>query len=416
MDLQQAISTATRITDMNIDCLECIFNYLDVKDLLNVTDSCKRLKQVTDLVYSLRYGRKTLELTKSSLHMSKEFNEFRMTDRKISVKDLKNILQIIRCFGHLIRNISVDIFHKKYCVYVCEYLNLYCCNGLVEIKYNADIWSGDLKNPFTNVEKVRIENCNLSQKLEHCFPKVQRLELILVDISHDLMYIKGHFQHMEHLLIDLIFDVTEEEVLAVVLSCPNLRSLHINWKWKPTFFQAISEQLPKLDKLIIECYDEVSPDFNGNAIHFKSVKSLKIVFYQNRRNFNSFPRISLTFDALDEFIFDGNAQIDQHFFQFIDNNPHITKLNLNVYKYKECSLGELDIIRMALPSLKILKFKRNFCSAAAVLHFLETCTSLRMFGFLLINHLDFDNLCDQIHNKWNVTINLNYITLKQIND
>lgn len=45
----------TSINDVNIDCLEEIFKYLKLKDLLNIADSSKRLRRAASFIFSSTY-------------------------------------------------------------------------------------------------------------------------------------------------------------------------------------------------------------------------------------------------------------------------------------------------------------------------------------------------------------------------
>lgn len=54
-DADETNATIIKITDVNDDCLEIIFKNLEVGDLLNVANSCKRFKQPVDWVFKSKY-------------------------------------------------------------------------------------------------------------------------------------------------------------------------------------------------------------------------------------------------------------------------------------------------------------------------------------------------------------------------
>lgn len=48
----------TKITDLNCDCLENIFKYLEFDDLLNIADSSQQFYNAVCLVYKKEYANK----------------------------------------------------------------------------------------------------------------------------------------------------------------------------------------------------------------------------------------------------------------------------------------------------------------------------------------------------------------------
>lgn len=45
----------TKITNLNTDCMEIVFEHLDFHDLLNVADSCKQFYCAASRVYKRKY-------------------------------------------------------------------------------------------------------------------------------------------------------------------------------------------------------------------------------------------------------------------------------------------------------------------------------------------------------------------------
>lgn len=59
----EAKPEAKTITDICFECLERIFDFLDLESLLNVADTCKRLQMVAATKYGNNYGGKTIFLS-----------------------------------------------------------------------------------------------------------------------------------------------------------------------------------------------------------------------------------------------------------------------------------------------------------------------------------------------------------------
>lgn len=58
-------STTTKLTDINDDCLEHIFLYLSIEDLLNIAYTSKQLKPAAELAFSNNSGMKKMEIRES---------------------------------------------------------------------------------------------------------------------------------------------------------------------------------------------------------------------------------------------------------------------------------------------------------------------------------------------------------------
>lgn len=164
-EMSERERTILKLTDINIDCLEKIFSNLNLRDLLNVADSNKSLKQAVDLVYSRRFGPKTIffrvifKLSRDSIEMSHQ---------KIEFNDLRTALQLIRCFGHLISKLeydhSIDTY-PKHRNEVDRYINEYCANSLSELQFfttSKDVFER-LEKPFLNVKTVCFNYCSLGK-------------------------------------------------------------------------------------------------------------------------------------------------------------------------------------------------------------------------------------------------------------
>lgn len=55
LDCMENVQTKT-ITNLNTDCMEIIFKYLELNDLLNIADSSKAFYSAACLVYKIQYA------------------------------------------------------------------------------------------------------------------------------------------------------------------------------------------------------------------------------------------------------------------------------------------------------------------------------------------------------------------------
>lgn len=119
-------AVTTKITDLHMDCLERIFEYLKLDDLLNVTDASKEFEFTAQLVARKHLKKNTivkLNITQNSRDRSSIH-----TLNCIIVQDLRSSFQLLRSFGHLVKKLHVlyaqDVEHfEKLLRYIEDYGN-----------------------------------------------------------------------------------------------------------------------------------------------------------------------------------------------------------------------------------------------------------------------------------------------------
>lgn len=179
----QSLHSNTNITDLTIDCLEEIFEYLDLPDLLNIADSHKRLNKAAAFVY-IRRHRKWVVFkfwpSPPDMVINKQF---------ILIKDIDTFHRFLRCFSHSISVLEIINFksnilccYKGVCIQSFRYIVEYCAQFLVKLRirgYCHNIFDIAHK-PFTRLVSMSIEYCvlDLNQTLfRKWFPRLRRLNL-----------------------------------------------------------------------------------------------------------------------------------------------------------------------------------------------------------------------------------------------
>lgn len=411
METVHQTQSTTNITDVNIDCLERIFERLALTDLLNIADYNHHLRKAAELVFiRLKYGKRLVKL--------EDYTHFENgltveTDDKIYIKDVKTCLRYLRCFGHLMAKLTFHIRSKSNSSYIGEYLSEYCANTLNEITFEIGIWH-DFSKPFSNVHKVRfVDHCHLTKKqsrFNEWFPQMRILEFVGKTEIVDRKCIANHFPHLEHLAIEEFQKFSDENLLNAIRLNPNLKSLRLHWNWQANVLRTVSEQLPKLESLQIDCYVEEASNFVGDPIHFENVKKLKILFFRKFdcsgrfRGTNSLPKIPLTFVALKEFSLQADFRLDERFFDFITKHPTITRLNLKVDRVCNQIFSDKMKIGRALPLLTDVNFNHCRFSVSAAIRFLDEFKMIDTFSFTLSDLNQFDNLQTRLTERWQATI------------
>lgn len=121
-----------KLMDLNIDCLETNFEYLNLGNLLNVADSNTRLRKATHFVFVRRYQNKKIRFQDMRISQNRLIT---IDKDRIIINDIKSGLQLLRCFGSLIREIDVQCYNSKYrwlYKYVLIYIQKYCNNSLTK--------------------------------------------------------------------------------------------------------------------------------------------------------------------------------------------------------------------------------------------------------------------------------------------
>lgn len=315
---------------LNIDlCLELIFPYLDVEDLVRAADSNKQMKDAAELTFSRKFGKN------SFVFHSKTQDVLKSTGRTIYL-DVSSIFGVLRCFGHLISKLMLDYYFSS--PLVCSRLDLYVIKYSMNYVKELEIhgYENALKNiqqPFPNVENIRFISCDLdesSTRLNEWFPKLRSLEFVrdfqVCTKIDDQYCIAAHFPHLEHLSVHISNDLEvpgfrEETVLAALKINPKIRSLCLNsfdYNLPLNFFQNISETCAFLETL--EINGNLS-EFN-DMVRFKTVKTFSI--YPMGCHIKSIPFV---FDALETFNWKVPSSIEEFIFDFIQNNPSIKKFS-----------------------------------------------------------------------------------------
>lgn len=147
-----------KITELGIDCLEKIFRNVCVADLLNLADSNKDLGRAAELTFALQHGKKSVEI--GGLGSCPKVWYVCEDIQVIHTTFTKRTLQMLRCFGHLISKLEINIAKRYFepsCVSfdsLIAYVEEFCMESLSAFTILGE--PGGVLNcfvkPFVNVE------------------------------------------------------------------------------------------------------------------------------------------------------------------------------------------------------------------------------------------------------------------------
>ena len=144
-----------KLTDLNIDCLENILEYLKFWDFLNAADSDARLRKAANFIFIRKTFRTTVHFGNIKLARGRSRNVYWN-----AIKDLKTSLQYLRCFGHFVLKInfeSSDEGQLDLDQHVIKYISEYCSDSLTSIRVENGLEKWEhLQKPFSKVERVEV--------------------------------------------------------------------------------------------------------------------------------------------------------------------------------------------------------------------------------------------------------------------
>lgn len=287
----KASQTERNITNLYYDCLERIFDFLDVNSLLNVAGTCKRLQIGAANYFGEKFGNYQTHLVwipTVNIGLHRDCNDY------IISPNSKTSLALLRCFGNKIS--YLDIRTAKHANHLKEYIIQYCCEALKNICFTACRPMLPMQNyqkSFENIEVVRIWSKVLKEELTnvvHWFPNVKCLEL--TDISFDTDFRAVHFPQLEELAICFIGGIS---ILAHDKKCV-INLLHANSQltdltiiWGLTDFSPIIELISdnsSISQLMVAGSISEVDRADENAVQLKrlvekhpSIVSLKLINY-----------------------------------------------------------------------------------------------------------------------------------------
>lgn len=410
------LTKPTKFTDVNIDCLEKIFNYVDFVDLLNLADTCVPLRAGAALVFSLKHAKKNINL----LNICSDRKYF-VKKKDIQIGDGKSCLQSLRCFGNMITKLEISPSRNNHITgHIVDYVKEYCVDSLKEFKCEFVVQSRfeeAFAKPFSHVEKVEFNHCIVSSKILHFnewFPQMTSLRLYgnyFVNSStpeyalkQPQDYIEAHFPHLTQLQIVCSggkpFDLTQANIEKVIDLNPQIKRLSLCFCPEMRVLQDISTKLPLLEWLYIRCDVIDYLNYTGDVIKFNSLKYLKMNFVQHY----PMPEIPFLCNKIEEFNLYAFSEMNDELFEFLGNHPTIKKLTLRTSQI-EINCAFKVKISQALPFLQEIDLYRSHLSMIDVVWILKNWPSLKIFhSFRLDRNDDIDTLPKFLDSKWEVQV------------
>lgn len=454
------------LTDVNMDCLERIFGFLDLVSLLNIAETSRQFQQPAEFVFSRKFSRKWIVIDRIHISRTRMIN---IQPNFVELIDFKSILQTIRLFGGLVKRLklkgddlenfpgqSIDFIAKSIGL-MSFYIAFYCTSSseLVEFINDKRIAFQFFSKPFPKAEKVNV-NLIHSQHTQlgrnwflKLFPNVHQLKYKSVfGRTTNYECIVDHFPKLKHLDISYVnmhcknlhrvVSISDDECIAnntnVLKSLslnPQLTTLALSFVTDINILQMISEQQHQLENLSFQYAPK--HDANTDIVHFHSVKTLKICLCSPSQRPNSQPielgtagnemiKIPFSFGKLEEFIIQTCYQYSDEFYHFIAKHQTITKLQLRSCGWPQFILNDLNPAKLvtALPILNEIILTCHTLKFEEVIAFTNELKHLQKFAFKL--HLwdvksTYKLLVSRLKRAWQISVcsHGSYVTMKRKN-
>lgn len=360
--------SSTRITHVNIDCLEKVFDHLSFEDLLSVADVHTQLRKAADLVYGLKYKNKIVSISylrSTSNDLKVSFNDY----NRMFIYGLKSVLKTFRCFGHNVSHVEIlSVFdHNINLSHMMCYIGEYCSDRLEYIDFMTQTGGAlnRITKPLNGVKKLKIWDHGLTTNLlNEKFPKLERLQII---------YGCDHIQ---------------------------------NGQCNAAGFENIEKYFPYLDQMKIE--SDYAPDTYSLLTYQRTENVVDLAALTNTKSFteykNEFPNLRFPFEHLDEICLQFNFRNDDEFYNFFRKYPSITNFifthkHYNKYKFEA---KDLNVVKLAnaLPWLKQIDVRCCKFTPNAVIQWLDHFKSLDKFQFYLETHSEYMDLQSYLGDEW----------------
>lgn len=214
------------LANINYDCLERIFDFLDSDSLLNVASTCKRLQIAATVKFGFDHGSK-------QIHLYLDDNLQKVPNEKDVIVDRCACLPFLRCFGSKIKKLYIynDNQENSQVVMVEQYILEYCIDSLTDILiYKCTPFSNEITGkPFKNVVSISIYDTNMLNhqfaNLAKCFPNARELLFCGVNIDEP---IDVTFPHLEHMYIDMYVGMAFKKFAKLLHANRQLQSLKLS--------------------------------------------------------------------------------------------------------------------------------------------------------------------------------------------
>lgn len=306
--INESNATTKKLTDLNDDCLESIFLYLSLADLVTIVDTNKHLRTAAELAFVRNFGR--VIFVKWTYYYRRL--QIMINDTEIVIP-LPKPYRLLRCFGHLISKLEIAVQYKLQAYKLLKYVNKYCGESTTELVF--ELKSISYMNKPHAAETVSLQHCYLDKnhtrfrravRLNELFPNVRNLSICVSRLNRKRVAV--HFPQLNQLKYDPDYRTADSADYHIAICVemlhlnPQLRSLTLERPHIKTLLA--SQQLQFLERLEIShielgrnkeieinfpCLTELKvTHISGSEKILISAGNLRMFEFSNWGNFDNF--------------------------------------------------------------------------------------------------------------------------------
>lgn len=410
-------NAATQITDLNLDCLEKIFRYLNNYQLVIIADCMnKRLKSAVDLVFTLRHGRKLFEISVLDYH-SPSYNLFSFPN-KLLTYNFQLAIKLLRCFGHLLTKFHAQIIYNAdevlvghFVAYVKRYLRF---EQLKEFQFRSqpnvlDDLLNSVAKPCSNAEYVGIVGGTSIKphRLSSLFPKMQCLNVYIFHPA-DLDGITHNFPQIKQLQLHTDYQFNMIDSLHAKMDVVFSLNSHLNALSIPfqtyKIYPRINEMLPSLERLQLKLCFSNTGRLEFHTQQFDKVKQFKIAF----NDFELNQTIPLRFPQLSELTLRSGFINVVSLREFLIRNSTVTKMTVceSSWRLRPDINRQITLLDLAniLPALNEIALYDGIFSPQEILCLMKSSKTVQTIRAKMHLHSDYDYIRLNMNSKlWQIS-------------
>lgn len=360
-----------KIIDLNDHCLLLIIDKLDVIDLIYLSQSNAKLREMAFSVFARKFSKKSIRI---QCRTGSKDNKYILSDNSITVYDLQMTVRLFATFGKFITSVYFDYHQNVHkadgWIKMARSIFRNSTETLTEIEFIGcpEYLTKQIIKPMKNINRISFNSCNLGSKisaLSKWFPNITHLNLIANRFSSG-MCIETVFPLLKHLAIindQSCLPFTLENLRKSIRLNQQLQYIEIDVAPDLEFVQFISNHQPDLETLIVPSFQKPISYYFGENINFERLTkcSLALKFNENDSDTN----IRIEFKILKELqLLLQCYQVTDAMINFIIRNKSIEKLELVTtrYEFDPNDSGLLRIVE-SLPVLKRLTITNHLISS-----------------------------------------------------
>lgn len=278
------------LVDVNNDCLERVFEFLDFRDLIYLAEANKHLGVAAETVFIRKLKRRMIVVKIKNPSVRRHKIDIRsdldVYDDVIRIRSPLLAIQTIRRFGPSIPEIRLksdesSFFREKFFVHI----NKYCYKTLNTLIINGDYSNmfGAMENLFENVEKFTYHEGTIGRGCEQfnrIFPHLHHLKVIDSVIS-DWNYILYNFPKLDAFTFnyDLNFptNFTDNYLKTIITLNPQLESFELISYYEPSIWRFVNAKLKNLKSIYVSYSPPHAKNYTGGSIQFNTVETFDVL-------------------------------------------------------------------------------------------------------------------------------------------